>query len=76
MTDLRVAIAGGGTGGHISPALAVAEEVSAWSDADVMLFGSARGLEAKREHECEFETVLLDTPRSGGSVMRHNAFAA
>jgi UDP-N-acetylglucosamine--N-acetylmuramyl-(pentapeptide) pyrophosphoryl-undecaprenol N-acetylglucosamine transferase len=70
MSDLRVAIAGGGTGGHISPALAVAEEVSDRNGADVLLFGSACGLEATLDNGCEFETVLLDTPRSGGGMMR------
>ncbi len=44
---LRVLIAGGGTGGHVIPALAVARELVERYDAQVRFVGTARGLETK-----------------------------
>jgi UDP-N-acetylglucosamine--N-acetylmuramyl-(pentapeptide) pyrophosphoryl-undecaprenol N-acetylglucosamine transferase len=42
-----IVIAGGGTGGHVFPAVAVAEALHAESDVDVVFCGTARGLEAR-----------------------------
>lgn len=48
MKPLRVIIAAGGTGGHIFPALALAEEIRIRrSDADILFIGTPRGLEEK-----------------------------
>ncbi len=45
---LRVVIAGGGTGGHVYPALAVGEEIRrADPSAEVLFLGTARGLESR-----------------------------
>ncbi|MDY0000688.1 MAG: undecaprenyldiphospho-muramoylpentapeptide beta-N-acetylglucosaminyltransferase [Polyangia bacterium] len=46
MTSLRVLIAGGGTGGHLFPGIAVAEEIRA-RGGEVSFVGTARGIEAK-----------------------------
>lgn len=45
--SLRVLIAGGGTGGHVIPALAVARELVERYGAQVRFVGTARGLETK-----------------------------
>ncbi|HEY1528146.1 MAG TPA: undecaprenyldiphospho-muramoylpentapeptide beta-N-acetylglucosaminyltransferase [Candidatus Angelobacter sp.] len=42
---MRVLIAGGGTGGHVIPALAIARELKARYDAEVLFVGTARGME-------------------------------
>ena len=45
---MRVMIAGGGTGGHVFPGIALAEEVvTRHPDNDVVFVGTARGLEAQ-----------------------------
>ena len=42
---MRVLIAGGGTGGHVIPALAIARELKARHNAEVLFVGTARGME-------------------------------
>lgn len=44
---MRVILAGGGTGGHVIPALAIAQELRARYSAEVKFIGTARGLETK-----------------------------
>lgn len=61
---LRVVIAGGGTGGHLYPGLAVAREILARDPAAVVTFaGTARGLESRVVPR---EGFALDTIRSAG----------
>jgi UDP-N-acetylglucosamine--N-acetylmuramyl-(pentapeptide) pyrophosphoryl-undecaprenol N-acetylglucosamine transferase len=47
LTALRVLIAGGGTGGHVIPALAIADELRARYGAEVRFVGTARGFETR-----------------------------
>ncbi len=42
---MRVLIAGGGTGGHVIPALAIARELKARYQAEILFVGTARGIE-------------------------------
>ena len=44
---LRVLIAGGGTGGHVIPALAIADELREQYGAEVRFVGTVRGFETK-----------------------------
>ncbi|HEY5658393.1 MAG TPA: undecaprenyldiphospho-muramoylpentapeptide beta-N-acetylglucosaminyltransferase [Myxococcota bacterium] len=52
------AVAGGGTGGHITPALALAERIAARGDR-VVLLGSDQGLETTLVPEAGFELAVL-----------------
>jgi UDP-N-acetylglucosamine--N-acetylmuramyl-(pentapeptide) pyrophosphoryl-undecaprenol N-acetylglucosamine transferase len=56
---LRVLIAGGGTGGHIIPALAVARELTACHSAEVLFVGTARGLETRLVPQAGFGLRLI-----------------
>lgn len=60
MSELRVLIAGGGTGGHIIPALAVARELVARRSAEVLFVGTARGMETRLVPEAGFNLRLVD----------------
>lgn len=42
---MRAIIAGGGTGGHVIPGLAIAQELQKTYDAEVLFVGTARGIE-------------------------------
>ena len=45
---MNIVIAGGGTGGHLFPALAIAGELKkTFSDAKITFVGTAKGIEAK-----------------------------
>ena len=59
---LRVVIAGGGTGGHVVPALAIGRELRDKHGAEVLFVGTARGLETKLVPEAGFRLELV---RSG-----------
>jgi UDP-N-acetylglucosamine--N-acetylmuramyl-(pentapeptide) pyrophosphoryl-undecaprenol N-acetylglucosamine transferase len=52
------AVAGGGTGGHVTPALALAERIVERGDAVVVL-GSSHGIETRLVPEAGFELVAL-----------------
>ncbi|HUV70575.1 MAG TPA: undecaprenyldiphospho-muramoylpentapeptide beta-N-acetylglucosaminyltransferase [Terracidiphilus sp.] len=60
MSDLRILIAGGGTGGHIIPALAVAHELVERHGAEVLFVGTARGLEIRLVPEAGFRLRLIE----------------
>ncbi len=59
MTTLRILIAGGGTGGHVIPALAIGRELRDHHAATVRYVGTARGMETRLVPEAGFplETI-------------------
>jgi UDP-N-acetylglucosamine--N-acetylmuramyl-(pentapeptide) pyrophosphoryl-undecaprenol N-acetylglucosamine transferase len=64
MTPLRIVIAGGGTGGHLYPGIAVAREVLRREpDATITFAGTARGIESR---VLPNEGFPLDLLRSAG----------
>jgi UDP-N-acetylglucosamine--N-acetylmuramyl-(pentapeptide) pyrophosphoryl-undecaprenol N-acetylglucosamine transferase len=63
-SSLRVVIAGGGTGGHLYPGIAVARELIARrQDAQISFVGTSRGIESRVVPR---EGFRLDVIRSGG----------
>lgn len=57
---LRVLIAGGGTGGHIIPALAVARELVSRYGAEVLFVGTSRGMESRLVPAAGFKLELIE----------------
>jgi UDP-N-acetylglucosamine--N-acetylmuramyl-(pentapeptide) pyrophosphoryl-undecaprenol N-acetylglucosamine transferase len=74
-----VLVAGGGTGGHVFPGLAVAEALRSLAEVDVVFCGTPRGLEARVIPERGWRIEMLDVePMKGGGVRRavRGAFVA
>ena len=59
-TSMRAVIAGGGTGGHVIPALAIARELREHFRAEVLFVGTARGLETRLVPGAGFELRLIE----------------
>ncbi len=66
-----IAIAGGGTGGHVNPALAIADAyIASHKDAAVCFIGTAKGLEATLVPKRGYEIELVAGSRIvGGSII-------
>ena len=65
----RFAVAGGGTGGHVMLALALAERIAA-RGAEVLLIGSPKGLETRLVPAAGFELVTLPAGQIMGRGLR------
>src|ERR1700757_4651322 len=59
MPEMRVVIAGGGTGGHIIPAVAIANELRASCGADILFIGTPRGLESRLVPQAGYQLSLI-----------------
>lgn len=55
----RILIAGGGTGGHIIPALAIADELKSRYGAETIFVGTARGLESRLVPQAGYPLELI-----------------
>jgi UDP-N-acetylglucosamine--N-acetylmuramyl-(pentapeptide) pyrophosphoryl-undecaprenol N-acetylglucosamine transferase len=66
-----ILLAGGGTGGHVFPAVAVAESMQALADVDTVFCGTGRGVEARVVPARGWRLELLDVePMKGGGPAR------
>src|SRR5271165_5857588 len=66
LTVLRVLIAGGGTGGHVIPALAIADELRSRYGAEVRFVGTARGFETRLVPQAGYELELIQVGQLKG----------
>lgn len=57
---MRVLIAGGGTGGHVIPALAIARELKSRHGAEVLFVGTARGMENRLVPQAGFGLMRIE----------------
>jgi UDP-N-acetylglucosamine--N-acetylmuramyl-(pentapeptide) pyrophosphoryl-undecaprenol N-acetylglucosamine transferase len=57
---MRVMIAGGGTGGHVIPALAIAGALKSEYEAGVCFIGTSRGMETRLVPQAGYELELID----------------
>src|SRR5215470_15624343 len=56
---MRVVLAGGGTGGHVIPALAIAQELKRSHGAELLFIGTPRGMENRLVPAAGFELRLI-----------------
>lgn len=71
MSRPRIIIAGGGTGGHVYPGLAVADALVALADVEVIFCGTARGIERDVVPARGYRLELLEvSPMKGGGAKR------
>ncbi len=57
---MRVVLAGGGTGGHVIPALAIAQELRSRYAAEIIFIGTARGIENRLVPAAGFPLKLIE----------------
>ena len=57
---MRAVLAGGGTGGHVIPALAIAHELRALYPCEVIFIGTSRGIENRLVPAAGFELKLVE----------------
>ena len=56
---MRIIIAGGGTGGHVIPALAIAQQLKKQFAAEVLFIGTARGIETRLVPQAGYPLELI-----------------
>jgi UDP-N-acetylglucosamine--N-acetylmuramyl-(pentapeptide) pyrophosphoryl-undecaprenol N-acetylglucosamine transferase len=57
---MRVMIAGGGTGGHVIPALAIADALKSAHAAEICFLGTSRGMETRLVPQAGYALELID----------------
>ncbi len=74
MAPLRVLIAGGGTGGHIIPALAIADALQAGpGGAEILFLGTPRGLESRLVPQAGYPLELIEVGQLKNVSLRTRA---
>lgn len=63
---MRAAIVGGGTGGHVIPALAIAHELQQLYSAEIIFIGTNRGIETRLVPQAGFELRLVQVGQLKG----------
>src|SRR5207245_8894543 len=58
--SMRAILAGGGTGGHVIPALAIAQELQKQYQAEVLFIGTSRGIENSLVPAAGFPLRLIE----------------
>jgi hypothetical protein len=57
---VRLLVAGGGTGGHLFPGIAIADEVASRGDSEVLFVGTSRGIETRAVPAVGYELETLE----------------
>jgi UDP-N-acetylglucosamine--N-acetylmuramyl-(pentapeptide) pyrophosphoryl-undecaprenol N-acetylglucosamine transferase len=57
---MRAILAGGGTGGHVIPALAIADELRSLHNAEILFVGTARGIENRLVPAAGYQLKLVE----------------
>jgi UDP-N-acetylglucosamine--N-acetylmuramyl-(pentapeptide) pyrophosphoryl-undecaprenol N-acetylglucosamine transferase len=57
---MRAILAGGGTGGHVIPALAIADELRSLYNAEILFVGTARGIENRLVPAAGYQLKLVE----------------
>lgn len=57
--SIKVAFAGGGTGGHVFPALNMADAIQKEYNAEIIFFGTERGLENRKVPERGYQLIQI-----------------
>jgi len=69
---MRIVIAGGGTGGHLFPGIAIAEEFLRRDDKTRIIFiGTKKGIESKLLGQLGYELREIDIEGVSGRGVRH-----
>ena len=72
---MRVLMACGGTGGHINPALAIADIIkTAYPDAEFLFAGTPKGMEAKLVPQAGYNLETITMEYDGYTDIMPNAF--
>jgi UDP-N-acetylglucosamine--N-acetylmuramyl-(pentapeptide) pyrophosphoryl-undecaprenol N-acetylglucosamine transferase len=70
---MRVAIVGGGTGGHVIPALAIGRELQQLYSAEIIFIGTNRGIETRLVPQAGFELRLVQVGQLKGVSLARRA---
>ena len=73
---MRVVIAGGGTGGHLYPGLALAEELRGRFGAEIMFVGTEKGLESRVVPKEGYPITILPAEGAAGKSVSRKFRAA